>query len=113
MDGANWIKIRGETYHPSEFVLCGFQEDDLPIFGRIDDIMVVTSTPIFSIRLFTTLGINNHLLSYAIEHAHRSTLILIHVSQLIYPEPLSPHQRIGDDNVYIALRSQVPNTTAS
>ena len=92
-------------------MLCGFQEDDLPIFGRIDDIMVVTSTPMFSIRLFTTLGINNHLLSYAIEHAHRSTLILI--SQLIYPEPLSPHQRIGDDNVYIALRSQVPNTTAS
>ena len=79
-------------------MLCGFQEDDLPIFGRIDDIMVVTSTPMFSIRLFTTLGINNHLLNYAIEHAHCSTLILI--SQLIYPEPLSPYQRIGDDNVY-------------
>lgn len=96
-------------YHRSEFVMCGFQEDDLPIFGRIDDILLITSTPMFSITLFTTLGISNHLLCYAIEHAHRTTLILL--SQLTCPEPLSPHQTIGDGNVYIALRSHVPNTS--
>lgn len=103
----NWIRIHGETYHRSEFVIYGFQEDDLPVFGRIDDILVITATPMLSIRLFRTLGINNHLLCYAIEHTHQKVLILL--NQLICPDPLSPHQRIGDDNLYIALRSHIPN----
>ena len=89
-------------------MLCDYQEDDLPAFGKIDDIIVITSTPLLSIILFSTLGINNHLLSYAIRHAHRSSLIL--VSQLKYPEPLSAHSSIGDSNIYIALQSHVPNT---
>ena len=99
----NWIRIHGETYHPSEFVICGFQEDDLPIFGRIDEIMVITETPIFSVRLFRTLGINNHLLCYAVECMHQKTLLLL--TDLVHPEPLSPHQTIGDSNV--------PNTADS
>ena len=104
----NWIKIYGETYHRSEFVICGFQEDDLPIFGRIDAIMVITGTPIFSLRIFRTLGLSNHLLCYAIERLHKTSLVLL--SQLMHKEPLTPHQRTGDDNVYITLRFHVINT---
>ena len=89
-------------------MICGFQEDDLPTFGRIDEILVITATPIFSLRLFTTLGLNNHLLSYAIERMHKTSLILL--SQLVHQEPLTSHQRTGDDNVYITLRFHLINT---
>ena len=30
------IHFRGETYHRSEFITCGFQADDLPVFSRHD-----------------------------------------------------------------------------
>ena len=103
----SWIHVHGETYHPSEFVICGFQDDDLPLFARIDDIMVITATPVLSVRVFRTVGINNHLQCYAIEHAHQRSFIL--VTQLVHPEPLSPHQKLGDKNIYIALRTYVPN----
>lgn len=88
--------------------MCGFQQqDDLPMFGRICNIKVITATSILSIRLFNTIGINNHLQCYAIENAHHTFLTL--VTHLVHPEPLSAHQQIGDDNVYIALRSYIPN----
>ena len=90
-----------------EFVLCDFQEDDLPVFGKINDIIVITGTPLFSLKLFTTLGINNHLLCFVIERTHRSCFVC--VSRLKFPEPLSAHSCIGDSNTYIALRSHVPN----
>ena len=89
----------------SEFVPCDYQATDLPAFGKIDDTIV---TPLLSIRLFSTPGITNHLLSYAIKHAQWSSLIL--VSQLKYPEPLSAHNGIGDSNIYIAVQSHIPNT---
>ena len=79
-------------------MICGFQEDDLPLFGRIDEIMVIAATSILSLRLFTTLGLNNHLLSYVIERMHKTSLILL--SGLVHQEPLTSHQRTGDDNVY-------------
>ena len=102
----NWIKIHGYTYHNSEFVLCYFQEDDVPVFGKID-IIVITGTPLFSLKMFTTLGINNHLLCFVIKCSHQSSFVC--VSQLKFPEPLSAHSCIGDSNIYVALRSHVQN----
>lgn len=104
----NWIRIHGYTYHRSEFVLCDYQQDDLPAFGKIDDILVITGTPLLSIKRFSTLGINNHLLCFVIKPAHQS--LFMRLSQLKYPEPLSAHSSIGDNNIYIALRAHVPNT---
>ena len=108
LNSPSWIHVRGETYHQSEFVICVFQSDDLPVFARIDDMMVVATTPVLSVRVFRTVGINNHLQCYAIENAHRTDTILL--TSLVLPEPLSPHQILGDKNTYIALRSHVYNT---
>ena len=104
----NWIHFRGETYHRSEFITCGFQADDLPIFSRIDDMMVIATTPVIQVRVFRTVGINNHLQCYVIEDSHQTEVILL--TSLIISEPLSPHQIIGDKNIYIVLRSYVCNT---
>lgn len=101
----NRVKVHGVTYHPLELVMYGFKDDDLPMFGRIDKIMVISGTCVFLITKFKTLGINNHLLCYAVKNCHQSNLILL--SHLVHLEPLSPHHMIGDNNVYIALQSHV------
>ena len=88
---------------------CGFQDDDLPVFARIDDIMVIATTPVISVRVFRTMGINNHLQCYSIKNAHRTELFLL--TSLVLSEPLSPHQIIGDQNTYIALRTHVYTTS--
>ena len=89
---------------------CGFQDDDLPVFARIDDILVIATTPVISVRVFRTMGINNHLQCYSIKNAHQTELILL--TSLVLTEPLSPHQIIGDKNTYIALRTHVYNTNS-
>ena len=99
----NWIKIYGQEYHPSDFVLCGWQTDDLPVFAKINAIIILVGTPLFVVEIFKTTGVNNHLLSYAIEDSYIQSVLL--VSKLVYKQSLSPHQSIGDSNTYIALRS--------
>ena len=46
--------MHGQQYHHSEFVLCGHQQDDLPQFGRICDIVVIIGTPLLSLRMYRT-----------------------------------------------------------
>lgn len=88
-------------------MISGFQDDDLPAFARIDDIILIAATPVLSVCVFKSEGINNHLQCYAIKNAHQTAFILL--TQLLLSEPLSPHQVIGDNNTYIALRTYVPN----
>ncbi len=104
----NWIKLYGQEFHHSEYVLCGWQEDDLPLFGRIKDILVVVGTPLFTLSLYQTLGINNHLLCFAITSAHQSSVI--RVSELVHRKTLCAHSSFGDSHLYIAMRSRVVNT---
>ena len=77
-------------------MISGFQDDDLPLFARIDDIMVITATPVLSVRVFRTVGINSVM---------QLNMHISLVTQLVHPEP---HQRLGDKNIYIALRTYVP-----
>lgn len=102
------MKIYGHSYHSSDFVLCSWQEDDLPRFGQIRDMIVITGTPILAVKLYNTLGINNHLLSYAITSTLQSSVISL--SNLVHFQPLSAHTCCGDSNVYIAMRFDIsPN----
>ena len=88
-------------------MIVGFQEDDLPSFGQINDILVLVGTPLFCVKLYNTIGINNHLSCYAVVCAYQYVLVL--VSKLVSPEPLGAHTSIGDDNVYIPMRAHVTN----
>ena len=47
-------------------MLCGWQDDDLPAFALIKDVVVVTGCPLLVLEMFRTDGINNHLLAYLI-----------------------------------------------
>lgn len=104
----NWIRIHGQEYHPLEFVTIGFQPDDLPTFGQIDEILLVR-TPILSVKVYTTLRINSHHSYFAIVCGYQH--LFIHLTKLVHSEPLCAHQSLGGANIYIAMRSNVVNVS--
>ena len=54
----NWIYIYGERFYRQEFVHNGFQEDDLPVFGKIIDLLVVAgSVTLLQLEVYQTIGI--------------------------------------------------------
>ena len=57
----------GAKYHPNVFVVIGWQDNDLPIFGKIISIFVKESNLIYKIARYETLGISSHFHSYVLE----------------------------------------------
>ena len=103
----NWVKIYGEQYYPSSYIVCGQHSNDLPAFGKIIEILIIIGTPLFVIDVFDTVGINNHLSSFVVHKTLVKTIIL--ASKLNYKKPLSAHFCVNDTNIYIALHSCIFN----
>ena len=88
--------------------MTGFHDNDLPLFGVITDIIVVSEkTPLLAVDLYKTMGINTHVAAYQIFRTNDKSLILL--SDLTHKQTLSSHQYIADGNTYITLRSHIPN----
>ena len=58
---------RGNKIHHNEFVLCGYQDDNAPQFGKVLDIIIVKKIPFLIVQLFLTLGVHHHYHSYIIK----------------------------------------------
>ena len=102
----NWIGIYGARFYRGEFVCFESQDDDdLPVFGKITDILVLVKTPLIAIEKFRTEGINNHLLAYQISHTHSHSLLL--QSNLSNKCTFCAHTYIGDENLYITVGSHI------
>ena len=91
----------------SDFLQYGWQENDLPWFVKIKDIMVVGDCPLIAVGSYRTEGINNHLLAYLISSTHEK--FIVNPSQLQNTQPLYAHTYIGDGGLYIAMRAHVEN----
>lgn len=102
----SWIHIYGNRYARDQYVLCGWQDDDLPGFAQIKDIALVTECPLLVLEKFSTAGINNHLLSYLIVSTKH--VFVMKLSSLPMKDPLYAHIYPGDDNLYIVLKYHVP-----
>ena len=100
----NWIKTRGEEYHCGDYVVIGKQCDDLPIFAKIVDLMIIVDYAVVEVNVYRTIGLANHLMSYLVENS----LHLCCVSLLSLPDS-HPHtaHTFDDGNLYITLRSNV------
>jgi len=61
-----WIKCQGTVYHLAQFVLTGWQDDDLPQFSKIDDLIYIQSVAIIVATQYHTVGIDRHYHSYLI-----------------------------------------------
>ena len=86
------------------YVLIGKQRDDLPIFSKILDFMIIVDYPVVEVNVCRTTGLANHLMSYQVE----SSLLSHCVSLLSLPDG-QPHTActFDDGNIYITLRSHV------
>lgn len=107
LERPNWISIYGQHYYRNEFILQKFQENDLPQFGRIVDIVITGETPLLYVEEYKTDGINNHLLSYLILRTNTRSIVLL--SNLEEKQPYYSHFYRGDGEMYITLRSHVLN----
>ena len=104
----NWIRIYGECYYRQEVVLTGFQDDDLPSFGKIKDILLVSgSIPLLYIQQYRTNGINSHVAAYQVEGTNNKFILIL--SNLESKQPLNIHPLIGDGLSYIVMKYHVPN----
>lgn len=89
-----WIMIYGEHYSRSYFVHTGWQSDDLPVFGKIVDVLIIMNTPLLFVQLFSTNSINRHILAYEILPTFDSNLIIL--SQLSNKLAYSSHTYLGN-----------------
>ena len=101
----NWIKIYGQKYSRTCCVHMGWQPDDLPLFGRVVDVLIVGGCPLLWLQHFATEGINVHLQSYQVSHTLTKSLVVL--SSLENKSVFTPHTYLGDHNQYITMRSYV------
>ena len=96
----NWIKSCGEEYHCGDCILIGKKCDDLPVFAKIVDLLVIIDCAVAEVNVCRTVGLANHLMSYLVENS----LCLCCISLLSLPEshPYTVHT-FDDGNLYITL----------
>ena len=73
----DWVEWRGSKYYQGDYVLCGFQQDDMPEFGKVFDILLVKNEAFLCASIYTTKGTDAHYHSYVIAPSHGKRLILI------------------------------------
>ncbi len=103
----NWIKIYGNRYYRSDFVHDGFQEDDLPVFCKIVDIIILAETiPLLQLDVYKrwVSTATYHLIKYLV-----LLITLFLLSQLHHKDQYYAHSSPGDSNTYIAMKSHVTN----
>lgn len=105
MNRPNWIKIYGEEYHRGEFIHLGWQQNDLPEFGKLMDIIIAAGFPFYYVEKYETVGINSHILGYHIHHSYITSCV--HASVPPYKNTFSAHSYIGDGRLYIVLKSHL------
>jgi hypothetical protein len=102
----NWIKVCGNTYRLSEFLVVGWQDNDLPEFGKIEQLMMVSHVPIAALTLYDTQGIDRHYHSYAVSST--SQVKIIGIEQFEGYPPVIGHY-INSQSQYIVVRTCVPH----
>ena len=104
----SWIHIYGKHFVKGQYIMCGWQHDDLPQFARIKDIILVVEYPLLILDTFITQGINNHLSSYLIKGTRH--VFIFRVSSLLVRDTFMAHTYPGDGQLYIAMKYHVERT---
>lgn len=81
-----------------------WQDDDLPIFGKIQDILVINKKVLFSVLHHTTSGIDQHYHSFVVVRTEEVSLFWLH--EIVDEQPLRAHV-LFNGNLYITLRSHI------
>lgn len=98
------MSIINTKYHILDYVLIGWQDDDLPRFGRIDEILVIKGNVMFIVHQCETVVIERHFHSFLIKNEH--TIGLYWYSELFDFQSFQGHV-VGNSHLYITFRSQI------
>lgn len=98
----------GTKYHPKEFIIVGWQDNDLPIFGKIISIFGSMQEVYYRIVRYKTLGIVRHFHSFAIEKTTHEEFI----TDLSFVDCLPLRATERNASLYITLRTHIENHNA-
>ena len=86
--------------------MCGFQEDDLPQFGKVCDILLAREEAFLYISVYITEGTDAHYHSYVIVPSHEKRLVNVTKDQLLGTlHPLRSHYlRVTPGKEYIVTK---------
>lgn len=95
----------GCRYSVSDYVLVGWQDDDLPIFGKIRFIAVCSGQALIAVSTYGTLGIERHYHSFVLGRS-TETCTLYWLSELVACQSFKAHQ-LSNGYSYITFRSHI------
>ena len=94
----------GIKYMYSDYVIFGWQSDDLPLFGRIEDIVVVDNRAVLlRAQQFFTVGIDRHYHSFSIQRSNKE--VIVSLTELVDYHTFKAHKI--KDSLLLTLRSHV------
>ena len=91
----DWIEWKGSKYYQGDYVLCGFQEDDLPQFGKVYDILLAREEPFLCISVYVTKGRDAHYHSFVIVPSPEKRLIYVSKDKLLGTLHRKSNTRLG------------------
>ena len=93
-------------YAKSDYILVSWQDDDLPVFGQIDNIVTVSNYVIFCVTIHQTLGIDRHYHSFLLRRTSDEAVYFL--SELPYYRSYQAHL-LSNHQLYITFKSHVEN----
>lgn len=98
----------GTKYNFHDYILIGWEDDDLPRFGCIQDILFVDNEALFQVLEYKTLGIDRHYHSFCVKQSN--------VQSIYWLRELPDHHsfqshRLSNHSLYITFRSHIENTS--
>ena len=101
----NWVTHKRSKYSVSDYLLIGWQDNDLPIFGKVQFIAVVIGKPLFAICSYRTIGIDRHSHSFVLSRGTEAYL-MYWLSELPLCQLFKAHQ-LTNGCCYITFRSHI------
>ena len=98
----------GVKFFRHNYVIVGWQRDDMPQFGKVEDIMVIEEAVYLSVISTETLGVDRHYHSFVINSRAKGNLILL-LSELV--DFYVYHAHFIKGCVYINVRSHIERMT--
>lgn len=99
-----WIVHMGVKYMHSDYVLIGWQSDDLPEFGHIQDIAVVNELAFFVVCVYHAYSVDHHYHSFAIGKTGEVRACLLR--ELVDNQSFRAHM-LPNRSLYITFRSYI------
>ena len=89
----DWIELFRSRFTLNDFVVCGFQGNDMPKFGKICDLIQIEQQLFFCVQDYTTKGTDYHYQTYVLETSVSHTLVNIDESSKLLNmlHPLCSH----------------------